>query len=97
MLLYHYAERAEAAGLSLPQFLTANIAASLFVLLVHYAVAGLIFWRLPNSWFGLLTAFVIMITGTAATEDASQVAGLLDQRHWSSSPTPPATRRTWSN
>lgn len=67
------------SGLPLPQYLIANITASLFVLLVHYAVAGLIFWRLPDSWFGLLTAFVIMFTGTAAVEDAGQVAGLLDR------------------
>lgn len=75
----YYENRAEAAGLPLRQFLAANIVASLFVLLVHYAVAGLIFWRLPHSWFGLLTAFVIMGTGTSALEDANQVAGLVDR------------------
>lgn len=73
-----FTARAAAAGLPLRQFMVANIAVSLLILAVHYVVAGLIFWRLPSSWFGLLSAFVILFTGSAALEDASQVAGLVD-------------------
>ena len=74
----YFTERAADAGLVLEQFIAANIAVSLLILAVHYIVAGLIFWRLPRSWFGLLSAFVILFTGSAALEDASQVAGLVD-------------------
>ncbi|MBP6016909.1 MAG: hypothetical protein KA586_09325 [Candidatus Promineofilum sp.] len=73
-----FTARATTAGLSLQQFLIANITVSLVIIFIHYLVAGLVFWRLPRSWFGLLTAFVILLTGSAAMEDATQVAGLVD-------------------
>jgi hypothetical protein len=73
-----FTARAAATGLTLPQFMKANIAVSLLILAVHYVVAGLIFWRLPRSWFGLLSAFVILFTGSAALEDAWRVAGIVD-------------------
>lgn len=73
-----FTARATTAGLSLQQFLIANITVSLVIIFIHYLVAGLVFWRLPRSWFGL-TAFVILLTGSAAMEDATQVAaGLVD-------------------
>lgn len=73
-----FTTRAAAAGLSIPQFLIANITITLVIIFIHYLVAGLIFWRLPRSWFGLLTAFVILLTGSSAMEDARQAAGLVD-------------------
>ena len=72
----YFATRAAAAGLSLQQYVLANILASLLVLIVHTLVAALIFWRLPRSGFGLLSATVIFLIGTSAAEDAVQVAGL---------------------
>ncbi len=61
-----FTARAATAGLSLHQFLIANITITLVIIFIHYLIAGLIFWRLPRSWFGLLTAFVILLTGTSA-------------------------------
>jgi hypothetical protein len=75
----YFATRAATAGLSIDQYLVANKAASLFVIAVHYFVAALIFWRLPRSWFGLLSAYVILLTGSAAIEDAFQASGLSAQ------------------
>ena len=72
----YFTTRAAAAGLTLGGYLLANTAASLLIVTVHTVIAGLIFWRLPQSGFGLLSAFVIFLTGTGAIEDAMQVAGL---------------------
>lgn len=75
----YFTARATAAGLTVSRFLVANFITSLFVIAVHYTVAALIFWRLPRSWFGLLSAFVILLTGSAVMEDARQVAGLMER------------------
>lgn len=75
----YFAARAAAAGLTVNQFLVANFITSLFIIAIHYIVAALIFRRLPRSGFGLLSAFVILLTGSAAMEDARQVAGLAER------------------
>ena len=75
----YFTTRAAAAGLTLGGYLLANTAASLLIVTVHTVIAGLIFWRLPNSGFGLLSAIVIFFTGASAMEDAIQVAGLVQQ------------------
>jgi hypothetical protein len=75
----YFAARAAAAGLSLRGWLLADTAASLLIVAIHYTVAALIIWRLPRSGFGLLSAFVILFTGTATMEDATQVVGLAER------------------
>jgi MFS family permease len=72
----YFVARAAVAGVSLQQHLVANIGLSLLIIAVHFTVAALIFWRLPDSGFGLLSAWVILLTGSSAMEDAIQVAGL---------------------
>ena len=75
----YFIAHAAVAELPLPQYVTANMAVSLLILAVHYVVAGLIYWRLPKSWFGLLSAFVILFTGSSALQDAIQVAELVNR------------------
>jgi hypothetical protein len=75
----YFTARAATAGLTVSQYLVANIITSLFIVGVHYSVAALIFWRLPRSWFGLLSAFVILFTGSATMEDAVKVVGLVER------------------
>ncbi len=75
----YFAARAAAAGLSLRGWLLADTAASLVIIIIHYTVATLIFRRLPRSGFGLLSAFVILFTGSATMEDATQVVGLAER------------------
>jgi hypothetical protein len=74
----YFPARAAVAGVTLSQFLTINIALSLLILALHYIVAGLIFWRLPKSGFGLLSAWVILLTGTSTMTDAIQASGIYD-------------------
>jgi len=75
----YFAARATAAGLSLRGWLLADTAASLVIVVIHYTVAALIFWRLPRSGFGLLSAFVILFTGAATMDNATQVVGLAER------------------
>lgn len=73
----YFTSRIAASGLSTGGWLAANVTTSILIVAVHYAVAGLIFLRLPRSGFGLLSAYVILLTGSSVMDDAGQVAGLL--------------------
>ena len=75
----YFAARAAAAGLSLRGWLLADTAATLVIVAIHYTVAALIFWRLPRSGFGLLSAFVILLTAGGTMEDVTQVVGLAER------------------
>ena len=48
------------------------------IIFIHYLVAGLIFWRLPRSWFGLLTAFVILVDRLFGDGGCRQAVRLVD-------------------
>ena len=74
----YFTARADNAALTVRQYVIANTVASVLIITVHTAVALLIFWRLPHSGFGLLSATVIFLIGTSAAEDVLQVTGLLE-------------------
>jgi hypothetical protein len=57
-------EAALARGLSLVSYLVYHIGLSLLSIGVFFGVAGLLVWRAKRSWFGWLTALVLIGLGT---------------------------------
>lgn len=58
-------EYATTLGISLNRYAALTIATSIPILAVGLAIGALVLWRMRDSWFGLLTATVLMLTPTA--------------------------------
>lgn len=60
-----FGEYATTLGISLNRYAALTIATSIPILAVGLAIGALVLWRMRDSWFGLLTATVLMLTPTA--------------------------------
>src|SRR3990172_5197592 len=66
-------EAALARGLSLVSYLVYDIGLSLLSIGVFFGVAGLLVWRAKRSWFGWLTALVLIGLGATGMEQVLHV------------------------
>jgi hypothetical protein len=66
-------ERANSLGVSLHTYALITVASTVVVITVNWLIGGLILWRNPESWFALLTAFILMMIGSAPMREPLSV------------------------
>jgi len=68
-------ERAASVGLGLQGYVWLSIVVAVIVIGVNWLIGGLILWRNRDSWFAVLTAVVLMGTGSSPMREPLQIVG----------------------